>query len=226
MPDVDVFIDDQNWRIRASSSSFVTTRLLINAVNDIAKEVEEKAREFAPLGEPPPQGSSRAPGTLKREGIIRHEARRFSTDGGDEGLPGEVVTNIPAFHGRGFIVRGGNPLNRGQFSSASLTRPPGFVFRGFRAVITNVEAEVELNPLVEHAKWVHEGTGIYGPFHRPITPRVAPYLVFHWHGRRFSKKSVRGQPPQPFLTEAYVYVNNVYAPVRLSQLRAELGIVA
>lgn len=75
----------------------------------------------------------------------------------------------------------------------------------------------------EHAMWVHDGTGIYGPNRRPIRPTHGKYLIFTPYriigvrtsklgtgtsGIRIPKKqrrkiavtSVRGQPKTPFLT--------------------------
>lgn len=215
-------IDDKRWRIHAEEAGFISDHLLLATINAIAREVEDKAKEFAPEGSPPPLGSSRFPGQLHDEGIIRNDAHEYSIPGGDEGLAGETVTGIHAFGG-GFSVRGGNPFNRGQFSGATTTRDPGYRFKGYARPRSFIEASVYLNPAVPHARWVHEGTGIYGPHHSPIVPRVAPYLVFHWHGRLWRKKSVRGQQANPFLTNAFIYVNNIYTPAKVSELRAELA---
>lgn len=56
---------------------------------------------------------------------------------------------------------------------------------------------------VRHAWWVHEGTGIYGPRRRPITPRRARVLA--WRDRRGGwryARSVKGMRPHPFLRRA------------------------
>jgi hypothetical protein len=223
----DIHIDDTNWRITANRSGGVTHHLLRDTINDFAKEIENKAKEFAPLGQPPPIGGSRSPGQLKAEGVVRIDSEIGHHQSGDFGIPGEEVTQFPAFPkageapgSSGFTVRGAG----GRFTRAETIQAPGYRFTGGglgTAYVTT--AQVILNPAVPHAYWVHQGTGIYGPHHHPIVPRVAPYLVFHWHGRRWEKKSVRGQQPQPFLTEAYVYVNNIYAPAKVSQLRAQLS---
>jgi len=212
----DIHIDDREWRIHAERSGAITTRLLVHTINEIARDVESKAKEFAPIGKG--FNPTDVPGTLKRHGVIRHDAHAHDISTGDSGVPGESVTDISAFGG-GFTVRGSG----GRFTSATQQFDPGHIFTGGFRSRTIVSAVVELNPLVRHAKWVHEGTGIYGPAHHPIVPRVKPFLVFRWHGRRFEKKSVKGQKPQPFLTEAYIYVNNVSTPAKLSILRAELS---
>ena len=56
---------------------------------------------------------------------------------------------------------------------------------------------------VRHARWVHDGTGIYGPKGRPIVPRRSKYL--RWvskSGKVMYATSVRGVPPYPFMERA------------------------
>jgi len=57
---------------------------------------------------------------------------------------------------------------------------------------------------VNYALFVHNGTGIYGPMHRPIRPRHAKFLRFRPRtSRRFVyARQVRGMPPNPFLKNA------------------------
>lgn len=43
------------------------------------------------------------------------------------------------------------------------------------------------------------GTGIYGARHAPIRPKRAKVLHFHWKGREWFLKSVKGQKPQKFV---------------------------
>lgn len=85
------------------------------------------------------------------------------------------------------------------------------------------EASVELNPEVEHAIWVHDGTGLYGPNKTRIVPTHFRFMLFNINGKWFQRESVAGQKAQPFLTNAYEYVNNVYGPAKLSELRAEIA---
>lgn len=54
----------------------------------------------------------------------------------------------------------------------------------------------------EYASFVHEGTGIYGPAGRRITPKRASVLVFDWMGDTWFRKSVAGQRPNPFADRA------------------------
>jgi len=217
----EIHIDSEAFRIKAYQAGFSVQRHIRDWVDDLSQEVERKAKEFAPIGAAPPVGSSRNPGELKRHGVIRIPAHHFQATPGDGGMPGEIVTEFPSYGG-GFTVRGGNPANTGQFSRVELFQPPGHIFTGFGDNFSSYTASVQLNPGIPHSKWVHEGTGLYGPFHSPIVPTVKQHLVFWYRGRKWLKRSVRGQRPQPFLTEAFEYVNNVYAPAKLSELRAEI----
>lgn len=61
-----------------------------------------------------------------------------------------------------------------------------------------------------YALWVHDGTGIYGPRGRRITPRTASHLVFHWKkmgNKLMIVKSVKGMKPNPFLKNALPAAN-------------------
>lgn len=57
---------------------------------------------------------------------------------------------------------------------------------------------------VRYGIYVHSGTGIYGPRHRPITPTTKTYLKFTPKGttKVVFAKSVRGMKPNRFLTDA------------------------
>lgn len=57
----------------------------------------------------------------------------------------------------------------------------------------------EIRNDVKYLPWVNDGTGLYGPRHRRITPTHAKYLHFHWKGREWFLKSVRGQKPRKFV---------------------------
>lgn len=55
---------------------------------------------------------------------------------------------------------------------------------------------------VYYAKWVHSGTGIYGPRGTPIRPVRARLLRFQVDGRWVYAREVRGMKPNHFLTDA------------------------
>ena len=194
-------IDTKNFKIQLAQTGHAVDALLRRHVDDVANQVQSTAERLAPRG---------PSGRLKAEGVIKHAEVGESLSG--------IVTGARAFGG-GFSVRGAG----GRFVGATKAESPGTTLSSLAN--HSYSAVVELNPAVPHAKWVHGGTGIFGPYKSPIVPRRAEYLVFYWHGRKWRKKSVRGQRPQPFLTEAFEYVRNVYEPAKLSQLRAEIDAV-
>lgn len=55
---------------------------------------------------------------------------------------------------------------------------------------------------VSYAKAVHEGTGVYGPHGMPIVPTGHTFLKFTYNGVTVYARSVRGQQPNRFLTDA------------------------
>lgn len=75
------------------------------------------------------------------------------------------------------------------------------------------------------ARWVHDGTGVYGPRGTPIVPRKAKFMVFYIDGIKFVRRSVLGQEPQPYLREALENVEATYIPIRLTELKAELELL-
>lgn len=130
----------------------------------------------------------------------------------DKSKAGVVVGAAPLFGG-GYAIRG----PKGQFFFGGTDVQPGTVF--YREIITVAEIPV-------HAKWVHNGTGIYGPHKSPIVPVSKPYLVFRGRtGAKIVTRSVKGQEPQPFLLQAYRVANRSYVPFRLALLRGELAAV-
>lgn len=58
----------------------------------------------------------------------------------------------------------------------------------------------------EYLPWVNDGTGIYGPRRQRITPKTAKFLHFHWRGREWYLKSVRGQRPQRFVEVSMIEI--------------------
>ena len=120
-----------------------------------------------------------------------------------------IITGIAAFGG-GISIRGA----RGRFVGAVSRGSP------FGNVVARTSLTIADEP--EYAKWVHTGTGIYGPYKTPIVPRTAPLLVFKYKGRSWGLKSVKGQKAQPFLREAYFIINRTFVPIRIEQLRTEI----
>lgn len=62
-----------------------------------------------------------------------------------------------------------------------------------------------IGTMVQYGIYHHEGTGIYGPKKKPITPKSAKMLAFSPKGsggKVVYAKSVKGSKPNPYLIEA------------------------
>jgi hypothetical protein len=83
--------------------------------------------------------------------------------------------------------------------------------------------EVGLTDHPKYAIFVHEGTGIFGPLHKPIF--ASPGNVFSWEsrGRRVFAQFTFGQRPQPFLEEAILWAEFNYIPVRVQMLGVQVS---
>ncbi len=55
---------------------------------------------------------------------------------------------------------------------------------------------------VKYASFVNDGTGIYGPAGRRITPKRAAVLVFRWMGETWFRPSTKGQQANPYADRA------------------------
>ncbi len=64
----------------------------------------------------------------------------------------------------------------------------------------------EIRNDTHYLKWVNDGTGVYGPRHSPIRPKNARFLHFHWKGKEWFLKSVKGQKPQKFVERSMTEV--------------------
>jgi hypothetical protein len=75
----------------------------------------------------------------------------------------------------------------------------------------------------EHARWVHDGTGIYGPNNHPIIPNSGKIMVWeNEDGNTIKAKSVKGQKANPYLERAFVIIERTFYPARVEALRAEI----
>ncbi len=77
-------------------------------------------------------------------------------------------------------------------------------------VINNGENSREIRNDTFYLPYVNDGTGIYGPRHTKITPKIAKFLHFNWKGKEWFLKSVRGQPPKKFVEKG---VNDIVESV-------------
>ena len=61
---------------------------------------------------------------------------------------------------------------------------------------------VRVGTNVRYSGWVHDGTGIYGPRHKPITPVTKKALKFRGRSGVVIVRSVKGMKPNHFLVDA------------------------
>lgn len=98
-----------------------------------------------------------------------------------------------------------------SLARANLLRPPrrydtGALSRSIRIVPFRYLGypSFHIGSDLEYARYVHDGTGIFGPEHHYIVPRRGKFLVFTPRGELvavFAKK-VKGMEPNPFLRDA------------------------
>lgn len=58
---------------------------------------------------------------------------------------------------------------------------------------------VKVGTRVPYAKWLQDGTGIYGPTGQPITSKTGKALAFMIGGKKIVRRSVKGSPARPYL---------------------------
>jgi NAD dependent epimerase/dehydratase family enzyme len=109
-----------------------------------------------------------------------------------------------------------HPTDRGQMREIQ-SRVGGKFVSGKNIVIPITVADVP-----KYAKWVHDGTGIYGPRNTPIVPKKKKFMSFDSLGTHWLLRSVRGQKPNPFLYRAAEQVNVYYVPGRLQYLARQI----
>jgi len=89
-----------------------------------------------------------------------------------------------------------------------------------------INAHVGVARTAPYAIWHHEGTGIFGKYHRRITPTAGNVLVFRDSakgGRLVFARSVKGQRANPFMRDAYLLVKNTVADARFRKLAHDIG---
>lgn len=109
----------------------------------------------------------------------------------------------------------GGPVGRGLFGVATRVEArakrkapvnTGRLRSSIKKRVVNRGGEVQaiVSADVKYAAFVHEGTGIYGPRRRRITPRAGAFLVFTPKGTSdvVFARTVAGIRPNPFLADA------------------------
>jgi hypothetical protein len=133
-------------------------------------------------------------------GIIEDEAKKEAPTG---------ETGVLSMH----------PTERGDTKEIQ-SRAGGKFISGKDIVIPISVAEVP-----KYAKWVHDGTGIYGPREHVIVPRKKKFMSFDSLGTHWLLRSVKGQKPNPFLYRAAEQVNIYYVPARLQYLARQIDLL-
>ena len=85
---------------------------------------------------------------------------------------------------------------------------------GTRVIKKGADYVAEVYSTADYAEFVHEGTGIYGPLKRLITPKTKKALKFVYKGKEIVVKSVKGMRPRPFFRQAVKYV----VPKRMKEI--------
>jgi hypothetical protein len=66
-----------------------------------------------------------------------------------------------------------------------------------------VDLVMRVGTNVFYSRWVHDGTGIFGPRARPIRPKVAKFMRwYNKQGKPVFAKQTKGMKPNPFLRDA------------------------
>lgn len=61
--------------------------------------------------------------------------------------------------------------------------------------------EVKVSNATKYATWVDQGTGLYGPLKKEITPRESPFLQFEIDNQIIRTFSVKGMKPREITTK-------------------------
>lgn len=131
---------------------------------------------------------------------------------------GDVAESRMRYHAPVSSEPGGGDLHRRISKSAPRFRAGGAGGGGWWELVVGVR---QGHP---YPFYVHSGTGRYkrSGGGSDIYARRPPYVMrFHYQGRYFSLRSVKGQRPQPFVEEAY-NDTKLYARARVARIGREL----
>lgn len=97
---------------------------------------------------------------------------------------------------RANLARSPRRIDTGRLQLSIGVQP--ILYRGYPAY--------RIGSSLDYARYVHDGTGLYGPKHHYIVPRHGKYLVFTPKGELVAvfAKRVKGMRPNPFLADALV----------------------
>jgi hypothetical protein len=196
---------DSSNRIEVLGELEVATHLVVNAIQETADAIEAEASAQAPLGQT---------GELKAHPVDRED---FA---GERLAPGESIET----RALSFVSAGQSPRFTVRGAGGRFVRPTPFTHGGFgEGVDTPERITMTIPEEPEHARWVHDGTGIYGPNKHPIIPNSGKIMVWeNEDGNTIKAKSVKGQKANPYLERAFVIIERTFYPARVEALRAEI----
>ena len=106
-----------------------------------------------------------------------------------------ISEQIPKVKKRGLQL-----TSQGMMAELKKTSPVkhGLLRSWFYSKIT--DDEVDIQTPAKYAKYVNDGTGIYGPYHTPIIhPSIGKHFVFEAGGQIIFTRMIRGQKGQHFV---------------------------
>jgi hypothetical protein len=203
---------DSSNRIEVLGKLEFAVHATVEAVKDVADAIEAEASAQAPLGKT---------GELKA-----HPVDRADTSGGSGiFIPGEFLNRGESIETRAlsFVSAGQSPKFTVRGHGGRFVRATPFERAGFMERDTPEKIVMTIPEEPAHARWVHDGTGIYGPNNHPIIPNSGKIMVWeNEDGNTIKAKSVKGQKANPYLERAFVIIERTFYPARVEALRAEI----
>lgn len=87
-----------------------------------------------------------------------------------------------------------------------------------------IEARAGVGRGAPYARFVEEGTGIFGPYRRPIVPKTGNFMTFKLpDGKTVYARSIRGQEAKRYFERATQLVKTNFVEARLQGLARSIG---
>jgi hypothetical protein len=139
--------------------------------------------------------------------VVKHVTHQLNQQQIDRILTSPAGPVAKALLVRGYRVQAQARKNLGGGASGPKRIDTGKLRTSISVQLRRIGTDVltvRIGTNVRYAIWVHDGTGLYGPLHRVITPKTKRYLRFKPHGsdKYVFAQSVKGMRPNPFLADA------------------------
>ncbi len=127
----------------------------------------------------------------------------------------EISEDLLRIAQRGVAAEEAGLLRAGGAAEAAMVeeapKVTGNLADGIRKFLSYGEHKVVVTSTAKYSIWVHEGTGIYGPYKKPIVPTskkalawVTPMRIGNtWLAGFMVRRSVKGMKPNPFARRAF-----------------------